>query len=78
MSGKGNCYDNAVTESFFHSIKVESLNNYTFLSREGAKRCIFEYIEVFYKTKRRHSYMNYISPVNFERVYEFRGLKRCG
>jgi len=69
MSGKGNCYDNAVAESFFHTLKVEELHSLIFLTRNAAKRCIFEYIEVFYNKKRRHSYTNYLSPENFEKRY---------
>ncbi|MFC1854995.1 IS3 family transposase, partial [Thermodesulfobacteriota bacterium] len=74
MSGKGNCYDNAVVESFFHTLKVEELHNLIFLTRDSAKRCIFEYIEVFYNKKRRHSYTNYLSPDRFENRYRFEEL----
>ena len=66
MSGKGNCYDNAVVESFFHMLKVERLHSLIFLTRASARCCIFEYIEVFYNQKRRHSYLNYLSPDRFE------------
>jgi putative transposase len=75
MSGKGNCYDNAVAESFFHTLKVERLHNLIFLTRDSAKRCIFEYIEVFYNKKRRHSYINYLSPDNFENRYRINELE---
>lgn len=74
MSGTGNCYDNAVAESFFHTLKVEELHNLIFLARDSAKRCIFEYIEVFYNKKRRHSYINYLSPDKFENRYRFNEL----
>lgn len=72
MSGKGNCYDNAVTETFFHSLKVELVNHVKFVSFEHAKNDIFKYIECFYKTKRLHSYLGYLSPVQFEQIYSFR------
>jgi len=75
MSGTGNCYDNAVAESFFHTLKVEELHNLVFLTRIAAKRCIFEYIEVFYNKKRRHSYTNYLSPENYEKQYLIRELE---
>ena len=75
MSGKGNCYDNAVAESFFHTLKVEELHSLIFLTRNAARRCIFEYIEVFYNKKRRHSYINYLSPERFENRYRFNNLK---
>ena len=75
MSGKGNCYDNAVAESFFHTLKVEELHSLIFLRRDSAKRCVFEYIEVFYNKKRRHSYLNYLSPNRFENRYRFNNLR---
>ena len=75
MSGKGNCYDNAVAESFFHTLKVEELYSLIFLTRSSARRCIFEYIEVFYNKKRRHSYTNYLSPERFENRYRINELE---
>jgi transposase InsO family protein len=66
MSGKGNCYDNALAESFFGKIKTEYINHQKFISREEAKSGIFEYIEIFYNRVRRHSSLNYLSPVQFE------------
>jgi len=66
MSAKGNCYDNAVAESFFHSLKTESLKLYNFKTREEAKSVIFAYIEGFYNRIRKHSTINYCSPDNFE------------
>ncbi len=66
MSRKGNCWDNACAESFFHSLKTEEVYFNYYNSRAEAKRNIFEYIEVFYNRKRRHSYLGYMSPVNFE------------
>lgn len=69
MSAKGNCFDNAVTETFFHTLKTEFINHEVFDSIEQAKTEIFKYIELFYKTKRLHSYLNYSSPVDFERRF---------
>ncbi|MDP1558894.1 MAG: IS3 family transposase [Nitrosomonas sp.] len=66
MSRKGNCWDNAVSESFFHTLKTELIHHQTFHSREEAKQAVFEYIEVFYNRQRFHSANGYISPVDFE------------
>jgi putative transposase len=66
MSGTGNCYDNAAMESFFHSLKTEHIYFERYETREQAKQSIFEYIEVFYNRKRRHSSLGYLSPVVFE------------
>jgi putative transposase len=66
MSRKGNCWDNAVAESFFHTLKVELVNQNKFKTREEAKDAIFEYIEVFYNRIRAHSTNDYLSPVEFE------------
>lgn len=67
MSGKGNCYDNAVIESFFHTLKTEHVYQYKFTTREEAKRSVFEYIEVFYNRQRAHSFLEYVSPEEYER-----------
>jgi len=69
MSKKGDCYDNAVTESFFHSLKVE-LNRYEHSTRYEAKSEIFDYIEVFYNRKRKHSTLGYCSPVKYEQYWK--------
>lgn len=66
MSRKGNCWDNAVSESFFHTLKTELIHHQTFRSREEAKQAIFEYIEVFYNRERLHSANDYMSPVDYE------------
>src|SRR5690606_25740329 len=66
MSRKGDCWDNAVAESFFGSIKTELIHHYKFKTREEAKRVIFEYIEVFYNRVRIHSANNYLSPADYE------------
>ena len=66
MSAKGNCYDNACAESFFHTLKVERIHGERFLAREDMKQAVFEYIEVDYNRTRRHSANGYISPMAFE------------
>lgn len=70
MSSTGNCYDNAVTESFFHTLKTEWTNWEVYETREEAKSSIFEFIEIFYNRKRLHSTLNYLSPVEFEEKNE--------
>lgn len=67
MSRKGNCWDNAVAESFFATLKVEFVHETLFPTRAQATREIFEYIEVFYNRVRRHSSLDYVSPMEFER-----------
>jgi putative transposase len=66
MSRRGNCYDNAVAESFFSSLKNELVHNCSFKSRNEARTAIFEYIEVFYNRQRRHSSLGYVSPAEYE------------
>jgi transposase InsO family protein len=65
MSRKGNCYDNAVLESFFDSLKTE-LDCDVFDTRAEARSSVFEYIEAFYNTRRRHSFLDYQTPTEFE------------
>jgi len=67
MSRSGNCYDNAVAESFFKSIKTELTKNRKFETIKEARAAIFEYIEIFYNRKRLHSTLGYVSPVEYER-----------
>ena len=66
MSDKGNCYDNAVVESFFASLKRERTNRRNYRTRGEARADVFDYIERFYNRKRRHGYVGNISPVQFE------------
>jgi putative transposase len=66
MSGKGDCYDNAVMESFFGTLKRELVHRETYATREEARRSLFEYIEVFYNRQRLHSTLGYLSPVQYE------------
>lgn len=67
MSGKGNCYDNAVVEAFFASLKRELTHGKRYVNREDAYREVFDYIEVFYNRKRRHSSIGGLSPDEFEK-----------
>ncbi|MDW7646460.1 MAG: IS3 family transposase, partial [Desulfuromonadales bacterium] len=64
---RGNCYDNAVAESFFQLLKRERIRRKTYPSREDARQDVFNYIEMFYNPARRHSYNDELSPVEFER-----------
>ena len=66
MSAKGCCYDNACSESFFHSLKVEAIHGEKFETRAQMRETVFEYIEVDYNRQRMHSYLNYQSPEEFE------------
>jgi transposase InsO family protein len=66
MSAKGNCYDNACAESFFHTMKVEVIHGENFVTRAAVRQIVFEYIEVDYNRNRRHSANGYISPEAFE------------
>lgn len=62
MSRKGDRYDDAATESFFHSLKVEQTEGKRYATREDARTDVFEYVESYYNRKRRHSPLNYLSP----------------
>jgi putative transposase len=66
MSRTGNCYDNAVTESFFGTLKGECVERTSFQTRGQARQIIFEYVECFYNRMRRHSSLGYVSPVTYE------------
>ena len=66
MSRKGNCWDNAVAESFFHTLKSERVYCDHFKNQEEAKSKIMWYIEVYYNRKRMHSSLNYLTPEQFE------------
>jgi transposase InsO family protein len=66
MSRKGNCYDNAVAESFFGRLKTEWVNHNRYLNRSEAMQSLFYYIEIFYNRKRRHSSINYVTPQEYE------------
>jgi len=68
MSRKGNCWDNAVAESFFHSLKVELIHGRNYRTRQEARSEIFDYIEVFYNRQRRHSALGYLTPAECEKL----------
>ena len=65
MSRKGNCWDNAPTESWFHTLKTEQVYHVSYKTRQEAMLDIFDYIEVFYNRQRRHSTLGYLTPVQF-------------
>jgi putative transposase len=67
MSDRGSCYDNAVVESFFASLKRERIKRRKYRTRDEARADVFDYIERFYNRKRRHGYVGNISPVEFEK-----------
>ncbi len=67
MSNKGDCWDNAVAESFIHTLKVEVIHRTRFKTRDEAKIKIFEYVEMYYNRKRAHSTLGYLSPFEYER-----------
>ena len=69
MSRKGECWDNAVAESFFGSLKNEHVYHEDYRTRSQARQSIFEYIEIFYNRKRRHAFLNYMTPVEYEEKY---------
>lgn len=71
MSRRGNCWDNAVVESFFSSLKKERIKKRIYTSREVAKAEITDYIEAFYNRSRRHSHLGGISPEQFEAAHKF-------
>lgn len=69
MSRRGNCWDNAVAESFFSTLKTELVHNVIFLTHDTAKNAIAEWIEMFYNSNRRHSSLGYATPLEFEQRY---------
>ena len=68
MSSTGNCFDNAITETFFATLKKELIHRCNFKTRKEAKTSIFEYIEVFYNRIRSHSALGFLSPLEYERA----------
>ena len=69
MSRKGECYDNAVAESFFHTLKVEQVHLQDYHNHREATADLFEYIEIFYNRQRRHSHLGGISPARYEKAW---------
>lgn len=74
MSRRGNCYDNAVAESFFQLLKRERIKQRIYKDRETARQDIFNYIEMFYNPVRRHGLNNNISPVEFEKQHTMKEI----
>ncbi len=70
MSRKGDCWDNAVAESFFGTLKSELVHHEKYKTREQARLSIFDYIEMFYNKRRIHSHLNFVSPEDFEKSME--------
>ena len=66
MSRKGNCWDNAVAESFFATLELELIVRSDWRTRDDARRAIFRYIEAWYNRERRHSTLGYVSPAQYE------------
>jgi transposase InsO family protein len=69
MSRRGDCWDNAVAESFFATLKVELVHDALWPTRAAARTALFDYIEVFYNQQRRHSSLGFLSPLAFERQW---------
>jgi len=78
LGSRGDCYDNAITESFFASLECELLDRSAFRTRNEARTAIFDYIEAFYNTHRRHSALGYLSPAEFERQFIQEAAARGG
>ena len=72
MSRRGNCYDNAVAESFFQLLKRERIKRQIYATREHARQDLFDYIEMFYNPVRRHGFNQYQSPLQYEQLFEKR------
>ena len=72
MSRKGNCWDNAVAESFFSSLKKERIKKHIYQTREFALNDVSDYIDTFYNRTRRHSHLGGVSPEQFEAAHNLR------
>ena len=72
MSRRGNCHDNAVAESFFQLLKRERIKRKIYATRDEARSDVFDYIEMFYNSKRKHGSNNLLSPVEYENRYQER------
>lgn len=72
MSRRGNCYDNAIAESFFQLLKRERIRRKTFPTHEAARRDVFDYIEMFYNPQRRHGFNDMLSLVEYEKRFKKR------
>ncbi|MBJ16450.1 MAG: hypothetical protein CMF38_07455 [Legionellaceae bacterium] len=65
MSRKGNCWDNAIAESFFHALKVELIHQYVYKTEAQARQSIFQYLEIYYNKNRMHSAISYSTPFEY-------------
>ena len=72
MSRRGNCYDNAVAESFFQLLKRERIRRKTYTTRKKARTDVFDYIEFFYNPKRKHGNNGMLSPIDFEQQQKWK------
>jgi putative transposase len=70
MGSKGDCFDNAVSESFFATLEKDLLRRRSFPTRQEARTALFDYVETFYNPIRLHSTLGYVSPVEYERIRE--------
>jgi putative transposase len=70
MSRRGHCLDNAVAESFFHSLKTERVKRKVYTTRSDARADLFDYVEVFYNKIRLHSHLGYVSPIEYENCFK--------
>jgi len=70
MGSVGDCYDNALAESFFSTLECEWLDRHRFKTQAEARMAVFDFIEGFYNPRRRHSSLGYLSPANYERRME--------
>jgi putative transposase len=70
MSRKGDCLDNAVAERFFGSLKQERTVHYQYVTRQDAKDDVIDSIEMFYNSRRKHSYLGYVSPNEYEALHK--------
>ena len=68
MGSKGDCFDNAVAESFFATLEKDLLRRRSFATRQEARTAVFDYIEAFYNPVRLHSTLDYLSPVEYEKI----------
>ncbi|MFN8130580.1 MAG: IS3 family transposase, partial [Solirubrobacteraceae bacterium] len=68
MSSRGDCFDNAVAESFFATLKKELIRRQSWPTRAELRQAVFEYIELFYNATRRHSTLGFLSPAEYERI----------
>ncbi|MGH7489675.1 MAG: IS3 family transposase, partial [bacterium] len=69
MSRRGDCWDNSAVESFFASLKKDRVHRTTYATREAARADIFDHVEAFYNSRRRHSTLGQVSPMEFERTH---------